>query len=179
MPPRCRLAVEQQVLNLVGKFLEGRGQIEAIRFGHQLQTVNQVLRRRARAQAAIEQRLRPIDDDLCGIEIVAAAEAVALGAGSIGAVERERARLQLRNADAAVGAGQARGIERFVSVDDRDLNQSAAQLHGEANGEFQAVLDSGLHQQAIDDDFDGVVLALVEREVVFQVDQFAIHARAR
>jgi len=39
------------------------------------------------------------------------------------------------------------------------------------------VFDSGLHQQAIHDHFDGVVLALIEGEVVFEVDQFAIDAR--
>ena len=40
------------------------------------------------------------------------------------------------------------------------------------------MFDSGLDQQTIDDDFDGVVLAFVEREIVFQVDEFAIDAGA-
>jgi hypothetical protein len=43
---------------------------------------------------------------------------------------------------------------------------------------FEAMLDSGLDQQAIDHDFDGVILALVEREVVFEIHQFAIDAGA-
>ena len=163
-PAAHGFAVEQQVLNLLGKFLEGRGEIEAVRLGHQPQTVNQILRRRAWAQAAIEQRLRPIDDDFGGIEIVAAAESVAFRAGSIGAVERERARLKLRNADAAIGAGEQRGIKRFLAVHDRDQNQPTAQLHGERDGKFEAMLNAGLDQQPIDDDFDGVILALVETE---------------
>ena len=103
---------------------------------------------------------------------------MALGAGSIGAVERERSRLQLRNADAAVGAGETRGIERFVSVDHGDQDEAPAEFHGEPDGELEAVFDSGLHQQAIDDDFEGVVLALVEGQVVFEVHQFAIDAGA-
>src|SRR5258708_35568564 len=56
------LAVEQEVLNLVGKFLEGRRQVETVGLNNQLNATNQVLRRRTRAQAAIEYRLRPIDN---------------------------------------------------------------------------------------------------------------------
>ncbi len=41
------------------------------------------------------------------------------------------------------------------------------------------MLDAGLHQQAVDHDFDGVVLALVELEIVFQAHQFAVDASAR
>ena len=55
--PAIGLAVEQQVLDLVGKFFKGRGQVDAISFGNQLQTMNQVLRSRARPEAAIEQGL--------------------------------------------------------------------------------------------------------------------------
>ena len=173
-----RLAIEQKVLNLVGKFFERRRQIDAVRFGHQLQSVRQVLRRRARTQAAIEQRLRPIHNDFGGIEIVAAAQAVTLRTRAVRTVERKRARLQLRNADAAIGTGQARGIQRLFTVHDRDQNQAAAQLHRQSDRQFQPVLDTGLHQQAINHDFDGVILALVETEIVFQIDQFAIDARA-
>src|ERR1700730_18329203 len=99
-----RLAVEQQVLNLVGKFLKGRRQVETVGLHNQLDAANQVLRCRPRSQAAIEYRLRPIDNYFGRIEIVAAFEAVAFGTGSIGTVERERSRLQLRNADAAIRA---------------------------------------------------------------------------
>ena len=164
------LAVEQQVLDLVGKFFKGRGKIEAIGFGHQLQTMNQVLGRGAGAETAIEQGLGPVDDQFRGIEIVAAAQAVTFGAGSVGAVEREGARLQLWDADAAIGTRQARGVEGLVSIDHGDQNQAAAQLHGERDRHFQAMLDAGLHQQAVNDDLDGVVLALVEADVVFEID---------
>ena len=173
-----RLAVQQEILNLVGKFLEGRRQVETVGLDNQLDAANQVLRCRTGAQAAIEYRFRPIDNHLGRIQIVAASEAVALGTGSVGTVERERSRLQLRNADAAVGAGEARRIEGFVSVDDGDQDETAAEFHGQPDREFEAVFDSGLHQQAIHDDFDGVILALVEREVVLKVHQFAVDAGA-
>jgi hypothetical protein len=85
----------------------------------------------------------------------------------------------LRHADAAVGAGEALGIQRLVSVDDRDQHQPAAKFHRQRHGLFQAVFNPRLHQQAIDHHFNGVILALVEREVVFQTDEFAIHTRTR
>ena len=40
------------------------------------------------------------------------------------------------------------------------------------------MLDAGLDQQAVNHDFDGVVLALVEIDFVFQIDQFAVDAGA-
>ncbi len=84
----------------------------------------------------------------------------------------------MRNADTAVGAGETLGVERLVSVNDGDLDETAAKFHGQPDRKFEAVFDSRLHQQAIHNDFDGVVLALVEREVVLQVHQFAIDAGA-
>ena len=138
----------------------------------------QILRSGAGAKAAIEQRLRPIHDDLRGIEIVAAAQAMALGTGSIGAVERKRAGLKLRNADAAVGTRENGGVKCFFSVDHRNQNEAAAELHGERNRQLEAMFDAGLDQQAVDDHLDSVILALVELEIVFQADEFAVHARA-
>ena len=84
----------------------------------------------------------------------------------------------MRDADAAIGAGQARGVKGLVSVDHGDQDEAPAELHGESDGHFQAMLDAGLHQQSVDDDLDGVVLALVETKVVFEIDQFAIDAGA-
>src|SRR6266481_3603602 len=89
LAPALRLAVKQQVLNLVGKFLEGRRQVETVSLDNQLDAANQVLRCRTRPQAAIEYRFRPIDNHLRRIEIVAASNTVAFGTGSIGTVERE------------------------------------------------------------------------------------------
>src|SRR5258706_3915956 len=40
------------------------------------------------------------------------------------------------------------------------------------------MLDPWLHQQAVDYHLDGVILALVEREVVIKINDFAIHAGA-
>src|SRR6476646_2893018 len=41
------------------------------------------------------------------------------------------------------------------------------------------MLDAWFYEQAIDDDFDGVVFALVERAFVFHINQSAFHTVAR
>ncbi len=172
------LAVEQQVLDFLRKIFERRAEVDAVSVGHDLQLVDQILRRRARAQPAFEQRLRPVGDHLRGIEVVVAAQAVALRAGAIGAVEGERARLQLRHVDAAVGAGQP--LANKAALRRRLPRPAPGRLPASSPGrrKFEAVLNPGLHQQAVDDDFDGVVFALVELEVFFEIHQFAVHAGA-
>ncbi len=101
-----RFAIQQKVLRLLRKFFERRTQIDAVRRRRNLQLVNQILRRRTRPQPAIKQRLRPVGNHLRRIEIVLAAQPVALRASSIHAVERKRPRLQLRHADAAIRTRQ-------------------------------------------------------------------------
>jgi len=68
----------------------------------------------------------------------------------------------LRHTDAAIRTGEALGVKGFVSVDDGDEDEPAAEFHRECDRLLEAVFDSGFHQQAIDNDFDGVVLTLVE-----------------
>ncbi len=161
---------------MLGKFLKGSIQIDAVRGRRHLQRVDQTLRRRAGAQSAIEQRLRPISDHFRGIEIVTAAEAVALRASSIQAVEGKRARLQLRHADAAIRTSQLLGIKLFVAADHSHLYQASRQLHRVANRLFQPVLNPRLYQEPVHHNFDGVVLAFIEVEIVLQIDQFAVNA---
>ena len=100
-------AVDQQMLLLDGQILEGRLQIDLVAVGGQIDQLEQILRGRAGAQA-IEQRLRPVGDDLGGIEIVERTEAVALRAGAEVGVEAEAARLELGHVQAAIGAGHRR-----------------------------------------------------------------------
>ena len=173
----ARLAVQKKILNLVGKFFERSAQVDAIRRRRNIQHVNQSLRRRTRPQPAIEKWLRPIVDHLRRIEIVFAAQAVALGTGAVHTVERERTRLQLRHADAAIGAGQLFRIKRLLAAHHRNLHQAARQLHRQAHRHFQAMLDSRLHQQAVDHDFNRMIFALVEILVVIQIHQLAVDAR--
>src|SRR5581483_5135640 len=99
-------------------------------------------------------------------------------AGAVRAIEGERTRLQHRHADAAVGTRQARGVKLLLASHHGHLHQTIGEFHGGVDGIFQALLDSWLHQQTINHYFYGVVLALVELDLVFQVYQFAIYASA-
>ena len=47
------------------------------------------------------------------------------------------------------------------------------------NGSCQAALDSGLQQQAVDHDLDGVILAPVEFDLLIQLAQLLVHAHAQ
>ena len=67
-----------------------------------------------------------------GIEFLAGAQAGAIGAGAVRAVEGKGARLDLGQADAAIGAGQILRIEILFSLadgaTDRHAHHAVAQL---------------------------------------------------
>src|SRR5579872_1444526 len=142
--------------------------------------MNQILRRRSRPQSAVEQRLRPVTDHLRWIEIILTAQPVTLRARSIHTVKRKRPRLQLWHVDAAIRASQPFRIELLFSSNHRDLHQPARQFHGQPDRHFQTVLDPRLHQQPVNDDFNRVILPLVQINdgVIVQTHQLAIDARA-
>ncbi len=121
--------VKQQVLNFLRKFLKWSVEIDAVRGSRDLQHVLQILRTGTWPQATIQQRLGPVDDDLGGIEVILAAQAMAFGTSAIGAVEGKRTRLELRDVDAAIGTGEARGVQGLVASDHRNLHEPARQLH--------------------------------------------------
>ena len=78
------------------------------------------------------------------------------------------------------GTGQLRRIQPLLAAHDHDLHQSVRQLHRQLDGCGQPALDTRLHQQAIDHQFDGVVLALVEFDfLVGNVTQLAVNAGTR
>ena len=60
------------------------------------------------------------------------------------AVEGERARLELRNAGAAVGTGELLRVELFFAIDDGDDHQSVGQLGGGFDGRFERFSMPGL-----------------------------------
>src|SRR5581483_8645932 len=61
---------------------------------------------------------------------------------------------------------------------DGDLHQSIRQFHGQRDRKLKTVFDARLHQQPVNYNFNGVILALVETDLVFQVDQYAVDAGA-
>ena len=92
-------------------------------------------------------------------------------------VEREGPRRELGDADPARGTGEPRReepVRAAVRVDDDDVV-------GEGKGELdrfgEPPLDAGLHDHAVDDDVDRVVLASVESEIVLERHEPPIDAR--
>ncbi len=114
--------IEQEVLDLLGKFFKRSAQVDPVRARHHVQLMNQALRRRSRPQAAIQQGLRPVADHLRGIEIVLAAQPVTLRASSVHAVERERTRFEQRHVNAAIRARQFLRIQLLFAIDHRHLH---------------------------------------------------------
>ncbi len=151
-----------------GKLREGGGQLEFERLCRRLNFLLNESGPGARAESAFEERLGFVSDDFLRIDAPLDTQSVAGIARAVGTVERKRSRLQLRDAHAALYARKLARVEPLVTVHDGDDDQSVSQLNREIDGSFEAFLDSLLHREAVDHYFDGVVLAAVERDIVFK-----------
>ena len=114
-------------------------------------------------KAAFEERLGPIHDHLGRIEIVFRAEPVAFRACAVGRIEAERARLELRNGNAAIGAGEFFRIFVLLAADHGNRDEPARELQRGFDGLFEPLRDAAFQQQPVHHNFDGVILAAVER----------------
>ena len=88
--------------------------VDLVFFGGELDEAEEVGGAAAGAHGSVEERLGPVGDGLGGVEVVDAAEAVAVGAGAVVGVEGEAAGLEAGDVDAAVGAGHGGGVEGLV-----------------------------------------------------------------
>jgi hypothetical protein len=127
-------------------------EVDLVAVGGEVDELEQILRGGAGAEAAVEQGLGPVGDDLGGVEVVERAEAVALGAGAEGGVEAEAAGLEFGHVEAAVGAGHGGGEELLLlSLDeagDGDEDEAVGQLEGLGDGGFEALFDGGFAGRA-------------------------------
>ena len=119
-----------------------------------------------------------VGNHLRRIEAPVAPQPMALLARAIRAVERKRPRLQLRerwrrNSDTPASASTA-ALRRSP----RPPSPGRSPASSPSRSSFQALLDSGLHQQPVHHHFDGVVLALVERDLFVERPQHAVDACA-
>src|SRR5690606_35533853 len=96
-------------------------------------------------------------------------------------VEREQPRLELRD---AVAADRARELVRererrgFRLVDPRDQRDAVGERERGLERLGEPLLDLGLDRDAVDDDLDVVLLALVELRRIVELDDLAVDARA-
>ena len=110
----ARRAVEEEILLLGGEVFEGLLDVDLVLFGGELDEAQEIGGGGAGAHGAVEEGLGPVGDGFGGVEVVDAAEAVALGAGAVVGVEGEAAGLEAGDVDAAVGAGHGGAVEGFV-----------------------------------------------------------------
>ena len=162
-----------------GEFFEGLGEIEAVSGGGDIERSLQIDGTRAGPQSTFEKRTRPIHDHLGGIEIVLGTQTVAGGTRAVGRIEAEGAGLKLRDGDAAFGAGQLFREDLLGAVHHRNGYQALGELERRVQRLGQTRGDAGLHQQAVDDDFNIVILAAIEAGRLVKRIKHAIDAHAR
>ncbi len=127
---------------------------------------------------ALAQRVAGVADAALGIDDVACAQAVARGARAVRAVEREHARLDRRQRDAAVDAREALAHPDRLVVAGLHEEAALAELERELDAVGEAALDAVLEDEAVDDDVEVVDLGPVELDLVAQVDHGAVDAGA-
>ena len=125
------------------------------------------------------QRQRLVGHDAGRIEIVHGSEPLAVGAGAVRRVERERARRHLGHADAAVRAREPARKQPIAAVERVDDDDVVGQVERDLDGLGQPPLDAGLQHEAVHDDFDRVVLAPVELDVLLEGAELAVDADLR
>ena len=97
-------------------------------------------------------------------------------------VEREDARLQLRQRHAVVGTGESLAEQqraRALLVHDVDRDEAFRELRGRLDRLRKAGAQVGLHRQAVDDHFDRVLELLVEWDVLFEQTLLAVDLHPR
>ena len=164
-----------------GSFPNGIGRIDAERplqaFEH---LGNQPLvALRPRADRAGGKRQGVVGHDARGVEVVDAAEPLAVRAGAVRRVERKRARRHLGDADATGRAGHPPREQAIPALERVDHDDVVGELEGEVDRIGQPPLDPRLDDQPIDEDVNGVVAAAVELDLVaVERDELAVDARA-
>ena len=97
---------------------------------------------------------------------------------TIWVVEREHARRDFRQADAAVDAGEILAEHQELAIDNLHVDDALAELQRRFERIGQALLHAFAHNQAVDDDLDGVLLVLFEVNRIVDIVNFAVDAHA-
>jgi hypothetical protein len=177
-------AVQQHLLHRGRQRFEGRVHVELVVLGDALDHAEVIAVAAVPAlDGAAGDRERREGHHARRIEHLAVAQAVAAGAGAHGRIEREEARLQLRQRVVADRAGEL-GVEQVFLVGHTlgaqfQRNRAAfgqAQRGLEALG--QALLHVGARAQAVDHHVDVVLLGLLELGEVVVFVGLAIDAKA-
>ena len=175
-------AVEDLITGMLGEPLPGDVRGEIVGCGETAEDAVVPVRGSSRTRprrdgAAVERQVR-IGHDEVGVDHETHAESRAPGTRAMGAVEAERARFDLGEADAAVGAGEVLGVDLLgvrVGVDRE--HAAIAETQRRLDGvDDAATLGLVVEDETVDDDFDGVPLELVEHDLLAEVADLAVDA---
>jgi hypothetical protein len=172
--------VQERLLRGLGELGEGHVGIDAERGDGALRLAGERERSAAAPgdDRALPQRAPRIGDDALGVDARARADAVAGRAGAVGPVEREHPRLDRRERDAAVDAGEAlahpQGLRALALAGEIDEQAAFAELERQLDRVGEAALHALLHDDAVDDDVEVVDLGAVEDDLVAEVDDLAV-----
>ena len=138
------------------------------------------------ADGALGQGQFLVGDHQLGVDLVAEAQARAVGARAVGGVEGEGAGLDLvQGQGVVVGAGALlgeaaapRGV-RLVEVHAVDDDEAVGQAQGRFHRVGEALADAAAHDEAVHDDLDGVLELLLQFRRVLQAHGLAVDDGAR
>lgn len=180
------VAVEEGLPGALGQPGEGdvRPEAQRVREGAD-QTAEVVLGVAVRpgVDGALVEGLVLVGDDQLRVDLHARADAGAVGAGAEGRVEGEGTGLQLLEGQVVVRAVQVLREHAFAlgvvlgEVDEVEHDHAAGEAEGGLHRVGETALGGLLHREAVDDHLDGVLLLLLQRGRVGELDGLAVHAR--
>ena len=172
-------AVEDGVDGLLAEVLEGIVEREVVVLAHEFQLAVDVVGGRVFPQhldGAVLDALLGVGDELLHVDLRHFAEAVAMGAGAVGRVEREGVGLRLGVGEAAVGVHQHATEIAYAAVFIIQYHQDAFALtEGRLDG-FAETCGISIRPQSVDHQLDVVHLVAVHLHLVGNLLYLAVDA---
>ena len=131
-----------------------------------------------RADGPLEECLRLVGHHALGLDRPALAEAVAGRAGALRAVERERARRELRHGDVAPRAGELLREEALPLALDGHEHDAGGEVERLLQARAQALEGALAQREAVDEHVDAVRAPRVEPRRLEEARRAAVDARA-
>ena len=166
---------------LLGEVLPGQLEVDLVAVGDRLddRLVEARVAERPGHERALADRERRVGHEQVGVDLLLRAEAGAARAGAVRRVEAEDARLELRQADAVLGAGEVLAEGELVAVEHVDDDQAVGERGCGLDRLREALPQVLFHHEAVDDDLDRVLELLVERRRLFEQVLLAVDLHAR
>ena len=192
-------AVQQHIARFLLQIFPRSSGVFAHMLAHRAKHLGVIIARCKRRNAALVQRQRRVGNEQTRVDLLAAAEARAIGAGAVGRIEAEVARLQLVYRMAVLGTREGKRIEvvarhnrrearsRFLPIgflgfliDQMAHHAAIGKLRRRFNRFGNAARRRRLQHHAVDHDVDRVLELFIELDrLAFQALHHAVDAHAR